>query len=170
MFLPHCPKELYESLLTHNFTPSLGGTASRLLLGNGLAEYVPGVDPLPAYSSEPSSTPESGATPAAIGEEEFVKPKKKRKGKGTSERPIPDGVLRRLGEQLLSKARMSGLSRAVPHLEHIPLSSMPETNLPGFARAFLSTSFQWLNPERVNEVDWDTPLPSVEFGENSGVF
>jgi len=49
----------------------------------------------------------------------------------------------------------------VPHLNQISLAALPETNLPGFARAFLSLSFQWLPIEAEAAIDWDTPLPDI---------
>lgn len=71
--MPHCARALYESILTTNFSSSL---ASHVLLGNDLADYVP-------FLARPSN-------------DEFVKPKKKRKDKSTVSSP-PDSVLARLG-------------------------------------------------------------------------
>lgn len=139
--MPHCSKALYESFLSANYTPRLGAKPQCVLLGNDLADYLPGY-------VRPSATPEVEAET-----EEFVKPKKKRKGRGQSEPIIQDSVLRRL----------------VPHFETYMLSEMPETNLPGFARAFLSTGFQWLTPDGASAVDWETPLPEVEWPEDGEV-
>jgi DnaJ family protein A protein 5 len=49
----------------------------------------------------------------------------------------------------------------VPHLDQLPLSTLPETHLPGFARAFLSLSFQWLNDSSAAVVDWQPTLPDI---------
>jgi DnaJ family protein A protein 5 len=49
------------------------------------------------------------------------------------------------------------------------MSTLPETNLPGFARAFLSLSFQWLGEEKGGEVDWETRLPEIEWPEDGEV-
>lgn len=54
-------------------------------------------------------------------------------------------------------------------MNHQPLSQLPETNLPGFARAFLSLSFQWLPEDRAAKVDWQTPLPEVKWPEDGEV-
>ena len=43
------------------------------------------------------------------------------------------------------------------------MASLPETNLPGFARAFLSLSFQWLPIEVEGLIDWDSPLPDISW-------
>ncbi|CAK9786692.1 hypothetical protein CC85DRAFT_129532 [Cutaneotrichosporon oleaginosum] len=85
-------------------------------------------------------------------EEEFQKPKKKRKSRAAP-RSYEDGVLRRL----------------VPNFEVAPMSVLPETNLPGFARAFLSLAFQWLPAENVDKVDWETPLPAVVWPDDGEV-
>jgi DnaJ family protein A protein 5 len=57
---------------------------------------------------------------------------------------------------------------AVPHLEVLSLSELPDTNLPGFARAFLSTSFQSLPEAKSADVDWVTPLPDVVWPPDDG--
>jgi DnaJ family protein A protein 5 len=85
LYLPHCPRALYESLLAANFTPSFGRCPARILLGNDLAEYMPGL----------VRDEDKGVVPP---EDAFEKPKKKRKGKGTGEREVKDGILQRLGE------------------------------------------------------------------------
>lgn len=82
MYLPHCPKALYASLLQHNFGPDLGHPG-RLLLGNDLSQYVLDVQA------------PSAATTDADG---FAKTKKKRRGKATPGGRPKDGVLERLGE------------------------------------------------------------------------
>lgn len=47
----------------------------------------------------------------------------------------------------------------------LPLSdALPETNLPGFARAFLSFTFQWLEEDKIEKIDWETKLPEEEWG------
>lgn len=79
LFLPHCPRPLYEQLLTSNFSPLLSGPHPRLLLGNDLGDYLGFV------------------RDAKI--EEFEKPKKKRRGKQEG-RAHEDNVLLRLGETL----------------------------------------------------------------------
>lgn len=48
----------------------------------------------------------------------------------------------------------------------IPLSGLPDTNLPGFARAFLSLAFQWLPEEKACLVDFATELPPVVWPED----
>ncbi|ORY27689.1 hypothetical protein BCR39DRAFT_537986 [Naematelia encephala] len=143
LYLPHCGRSLYESILTANYTPALAGPPGRLLLGNDLAEYLPG------FARPTEGVDAAGGTV----DDEFLKPKKKRKGKGQGDTPTKDTVLRRL----------------VPHMEHLSLSIMPETNLPGFARAFLSLSFQWLTPEKAALVDWESVLPEVEWPEDDEV-
>ena len=45
-------------------------------------------------------------------------------------------------------------------MTRLQLADLPDTHLPGFARAFLSLTFQWLPVECVESVDWDTPLPA----------
>lgn len=57
----------------------------------------------------------------------------------------------------------------VPHMSAIPLSSLPETNLPGFARAFLSLCFQWVPPNKVASIDWHTPLPEIPVPEDGEI-
>ncbi|WVQ83519.1 hypothetical protein IAT38_005660 [Cryptococcus sp. DSM 104549] len=150
LYLPHAPKQLYESILATNFSPALcGPTRGRVLLGNDLAEYVPGF----VRVSEDKDKEGAGAE-GGDGEGEFVKPKKKRKGKGEPVRQFKDGVLQRL----------------VPHMSVLPLASaLPETNLPGFARAFLSFTFQWLEEGKKEVVDWEKELPEVEWGDDGEV-
>ncbi|KAL1410160.1 hypothetical protein Q8F55_004165 [Vanrija albida] len=145
-YLPHCSKALYEALLSTNFGPRLANAPQFVLIGNDLGEYLPG------YVREVVS---SVSTPATTEPEtdEFVKPKKKRKNRGPAPRPIEDSVLRRL----------------VPHFDTLMLSELPETNLPGFARAFLSTGLQWLPAAKVSEVDWETALPPVVWPEDGEV-
>lgn len=140
IYMPHCSKALYESFFTKNFTSRLGESPPCVLLGNDLAEYLPGFIREDPNAEKPA-------------EDEFVKPKKKRKGRGPAERQVQDSVLRRL----------------VPHFEVLPMTELPETNLPGFARAFLSLAFQWLPAEKVTAVDWETPLPPVEWPEDGEV-
>lgn len=154
LYLPHCSKALYESLLTNNFSPLLAGYYGRVLLGNDLADY------LPNFSRK------DGKMDGAYPTEEFIKPKKKRKEKGHfDDRQPKDGVLQRLGP-LLSHFRHWAHPHTVPHMSYIPLSVLPETNLPGFARAFLSLAFQWLPVEKVSDIDWETPLPEVEWPQD----
>jgi DnaJ family protein A protein 5 len=81
LYMPHCSRTLYESILHTNFEPSLGKKPLRLLLGNDLADYIGFV------RTESSSEPK---------EEEFTKAKKKRKGKLEVASP-KDGILERLG-------------------------------------------------------------------------
>ncbi|EIW69175.1 hypothetical protein TREMEDRAFT_31392 [Tremella mesenterica DSM 1558] len=81
LFLPHCPRPLYESLLSTNFDPSF--SRGRVLFGNDLADYVPGLMRLEEIG-EPVET-------------EFVKPKKKRRPKDGGPAKPRDGVLQRLG-------------------------------------------------------------------------
>jgi DnaJ family protein A protein 5 len=142
IYMPHCPKPLYESILSTNYSTFL---AAHILLGNELADYVPSL-------ARPNS-------------DNFDKPKKKRKDKTSFSTP-PDSVLRRLGESLLWTERPL---IPVPHLEVLPLSDLPDTNLPGFARAFLSLSFQSLPVPSVAAIDWDTPLPDVIWPEDGEV-
>lgn len=90
LYLPHAPKQLYESILSTNYAPSLcGNKPGRILLGNDLAEYLPGFV-RPSQKKEPSGE--------ADGDGEFVKPKKKRRGRGEVKPQIKDGVLSRVGE------------------------------------------------------------------------
>lgn len=49
------------------------------------------------------------------------------------------------------------------------MSSLPETNLPGCARAFLSLSFQWLPENKTSEIDWDQSLPEITMPDNGEV-
>ena len=53
----------------------------------------------------------------------------------------------------------------VPHFEIGPISELPETNLPGYARAFLSLAFQWT--ARCDDIDWETALPEVDFPDDN---
>ncbi|WWC98864.1 hypothetical protein V866_005758 [Kwoniella sp. B9012] len=141
LYLPHAPKQLYESLLQTNFGPSLGDKPGRVLLGNDLAEYIPGF-----VRANGEGNKENGASE----EGEFVKAKKKRKGKGDGHREIKDGVLQRL----------------VPNMSILHFNSvLPETNLPGFARAFLSLAFQWSDPDKADKVDWEKELPEVDWAD-----
>lgn len=140
VYMPHCSKALYESFLHKNFTPRLASQPAVVLLGNDLAEYLPG------FVREDTNTDKPV-------EEGFVKPKKKRKGRGPVEPQVQDSVLRRL----------------VPHFEVLPMTVLPETNLPGFARSFLSLAFQWLPTERAEAVDWETELPPVEWPDDGEV-
>lgn len=71
--MPHCAKQLYESMLSTNYSSAL---RYHILLGNDLSDYVPDL-------ARPS-------------ESDFSKPKKKR-NKHSPPAP-PDSVLRRLGE------------------------------------------------------------------------
>jgi len=139
VYMPHCSKALYESVLSTNFSPRLGASPPVVLLGNDLGEYIPGF--VRQTTTEPAE------------EEEFTKPKKKRRNRNNAPPEVKDSVLRRL----------------VPHFELLMLSELPETNLPGFARAFLSMGFQWLTPEGAAKVDWDTALPEVEWPEDGEV-
>lgn len=143
IYMPHCSKTLYESFFHTNYTKRLGASPPVILLGNDLGDYLPGF----------VRAPPPGAEAEQPAEDEFVKPKKKRKGRGPAERQFEDTVLRRL----------------VPHFDTFMLSDLPETNLPGFARAFLSTAFQWLPEENVAQVDWETPLPEVEWPDDGEV-
>ena len=85
MFMPHCSRALYESILHTNFEPTLAKRPVRIVLGNDLAEYIGFVRTEPEDQSTQQPT-----------EDEFSKPKKKRKGK-TGHSPPKDGVLERLG-------------------------------------------------------------------------
>jgi DnaJ family protein A protein 5 len=85
IYMPHCSRALYESILHTNFEPSLAKQPIRVILGNDLAEYIGFVR---QEAGEGSSQ-----QPA---EEEFTKAKKKRKGKTGPSAP-KDGVLERLG-------------------------------------------------------------------------
>ncbi|XAO26891.1 hypothetical protein I312_105732 [Cryptococcus bacillisporus CA1280] len=148
LYLPHAPKKLYESILTTNYAPSLcGNKPGRILLGNDLAEYIPGF-------VRPSQGKKEGPNGEAGGDGEFVKPKKKRKGRGEVRPQIKDSVL----------------SRLVPHMSVLPLSAvLPETNLPGFARAFLSFTFQWLEEDKIEKIDWETKLPEEEWEDDGEI-
>ncbi|KAK8861287.1 hypothetical protein IAR55_002106 [Kwoniella newhampshirensis] len=147
LYLPHAPRQLYESLLLANFSPTLGKKPGKVLLGNDLADYVPGFVRIDERKDGVDND-------SAEGDGGFVKPKKKRKGKGEQGRQSKDGVLQRL----------------VPHMSVLPFNeALPETNLPGFARAFLSLTFQWLEAERVHRVDWEKDLPEIEWGEDGEV-
>jgi DnaJ family protein A protein 5 len=90
--MPHCSRALYESLFTINFGPSLASRPKRVLLGNELAEYLPDLVTLRGDTEQPSSA-------------EFVKPKKKRKGRQGGDREFQDSVLRRLGKSAPHIAR-----------------------------------------------------------------
>lgn len=86
VYMPHCPKALYESFLSANFSEALSGRPGWVLLGNDLAEYLPGFVRAENESAEKER------------EETFDKPKKKRKGKGgAGDREPKDSVLQRLG-------------------------------------------------------------------------
>jgi DnaJ family protein A protein 5 len=141
VYMPHCSRALYEALLSANYT-RMRTAPPVILLGNDLGDYIPGfVRDLPA-AAEP-------ATEAF----EPAKPKKKRRNRTGPAAPVVDSVLRRL----------------VPHFSVLMLSDLPETHLPGFARAFLSMGFQWLEPAGAEQVDWETPLPAVEWPEDGEV-
>ncbi|WRT65403.1 uncharacterized protein IL334_002346 [Kwoniella shivajii] len=142
LYLPHAPKQLYESLLQTNFSPALACKPGRVLLGNDLAEYIPGF----VRSTEEKEDAGDGEEQV---EGEFVKAKKKRRGRGGGgERETKDGVLPRL----------------VPHMSIIPFNAaLPETNLPGFARAFLSLAFQWIEGDVSDKVDWEKKLPEIDW-------
>ena len=107
LYMPHCPKTLYQNILGVNFTARLC-QPGRLLLGNDLAEYVDG-----------------GAPAKAAEDEAFVKPKKKRAGRNRwSERPRRDGVLERIGGCLaaiwLTASRAPGYTFAQQLAGHTP--------------------------------------------------
>jgi len=85
LYMPHCARALYESILYTNYGPALAEYPLRVILGNDLAEYIGYVR---EEAGEDTSQPHT--------EEEFTKPKKKRKGK-TGSPPPKDGVLERLG-------------------------------------------------------------------------
>lgn len=155
VYMPHCPKELYEEFLAANFTPRLGQKPRCLLLGNDLAEYDPSL-----------TRREEAAAPARL-DEPFEKPKRKRKGKTSGPREPKDGTLYRIGGWQSSRGISSVLTPPVPHTRWLPLAELPETNLPGFARALLSLGVQWLPSDNVDDIDWDTPLPPIERGETS---
>jgi DnaJ family protein A protein 5 len=50
-------------------------------------------------------------------------------------------------------------------MEHLSISDWPDTHLPGFARAFLSLSFQWI--ARPDDMDWNTALPAIDFPDDN---
>ena len=80
LYLPHCPRALYENILTANYGNRLS-QPGRVILGNDLSEYI---------GSQPQTTEASG----------FIKPKKKRKGRREQGKDDhKDGVLHRLGEK-----------------------------------------------------------------------
>lgn len=79
VYMPHCPRPLYESILSTNFTPE--SLPHLILLGNDLADYLP----------------DFSRGVLAPAEDDFVKPKKKRKDRGPQFQP-KDSVLRRIGE------------------------------------------------------------------------
>lgn len=85
LYMPHCSRALYESILHTNFEASLAKHPLRLILGNDLAEYI-------GFVREDADD-KCLQKPTA---EEFTKPKKKRKGKSGHSAP-KDGVLERLG-------------------------------------------------------------------------
>lgn len=124
VYMPHCPRPLYEDLIAHNFIPD----KRFVVLGNDLRDYLP-----------------DGGAPTLPND--FEKPKKKRKDRATY------------------RPKETVLSRIVPHLDIWPMSDLPETHLPGFARAFLSMAFQWV--ARKDAVDWGTDLPAVEFPDDN---
>ncbi|WWC59928.1 uncharacterized protein I303_102491 [Kwoniella dejecticola CBS 10117] len=145
LYLPHAPKQLYESLLQTNFSSALATTPGRLLLGNDLLGYVPGCVRVDRNQQESRTNVNADGQD---GEGEFVKAKKKRKGKSDGFREVQDGVLQRL----------------VPHMSILDFNDvLPETNLPGFARAFLSLAFQWLEADKVEKIDWEKELPGIEW-------
>jgi len=84
LYMPHCSRALYESILHTNFEPRLAEHPVRIVLGNDLAEYIGFV----RTEQEDQSTQPAG--------DDFSKPKKKRKGKA-GQSPPRDGVLERLG-------------------------------------------------------------------------
>jgi len=51
----------------------------------------------------------------------------------------------------------------------LQMSTLPETNLPGFARAFLSLCFMWLPSEKAEAIDWEKPLPAVVWPDDGEV-
>lgn len=150
--MPHCSRFLYESILLANFSPALGRPPARVILGNDLAEYTGFVRPDLIDPSLHDQSPQTA-------EPEFHAPKKKRKGK-TFQREVKDGVLERLG-MLTTPFDDPSADDIVPHMSIMSLSKLPETNLPGFARAFLSLAFQWLPEEAVGLIDWEKSLPPI---------
>ncbi|ODN76970.1 hypothetical protein L202_05533 [Cryptococcus amylolentus CBS 6039] len=141
IYLPHAPRQIYEAVLSTNYNPHLcGSSPGRVILGNDLGDYLPG------YVGDTLNTEESG-------EGEFTKPKKRR-GKGGQKPTVKDSVLARL----------------VPHMSKLPFgSALPETNLPGFARAFLSFTFQWIEEDKKAHIDWERKLPDIEWGDDGEV-
>lgn len=57
----------------------------------------------------------------------------------------------------------------MPHMSVLQMSTLPETNLPGFARAFLSLCFMWLPSDKIGEIDWEKPLPEVVWPDDGEV-
>lgn len=57
----------------------------------------------------------------------------------------------------------------MPHMSVLQMSTLPETNLPGFARAFLSLCFMWLPSEKAEAVDWEKSLPEVVWPDDGEV-
>jgi len=51
----------------------------------------------------------------------------------------------------------------------LQMSTLPETNLPGFARAFLSLCFMWLPSEKAKAIDWEKTLPEVVWPDDGEV-
>lgn len=100
-----------------------------------------------------------------------MKAKKKRKGKTDGDRQSKDGVLQRLGTSSMVYPSMYSMADIgiVPHMSYIPLSVLPETNLPGFARSFLSLGFMWMTSESGNMIDWEKELPEVEWPDDGEV-
>lgn len=89
VYMPHCSKYLYQSILQQNFDPSLAKLPLRLWVGNDLSEYIGFVRP--ETVDRPVNEPSDNASAP------FTTAKKKRKDKNP--RPMPkDGVLERLGE------------------------------------------------------------------------
>jgi DnaJ family protein A protein 5 len=152
--MPHCSRALYESFFSANFSASLARQPRRVLVGNDLADYMPDL-----------------ARPTAFSEgnpEVFTKARKKRKGHVEERRELKDGVLRRIGTTCLVNL-FRPLISSVPYMKTLPLSLLPETHLPGFARAFLALAFQWIEEDNASSIDWDTPLPPIQWPDNGEV-
>ncbi|WVQ74378.1 hypothetical protein IAR50_003979 [Cryptococcus sp. DSM 104548] len=141
IYLPHAPRQIYEAILSTNYNPNLcGSSPGRVILGNDLRDYLPG------YVNDTHSI-------EGTGEADFTKPKKKR-GKGERRPPVKDSVLARL----------------VPHMSTLSFTSaLPETNLPGFARAFLSFTLQWIEEDKKTQIDWERKLPDIEWGDDGEI-
>lgn len=100
IYMPHCPRPLYEAILTSNWSRLRQPSSRWLLLGNELLDYIPHAVTTRALDSSSND----GMTVVGKGRRN----RKGRNGRGAQSAMKTDGVLERIGKLLLQPSDSNG--------------------------------------------------------------